>query len=207
MSLIPNDISVYYCDTDKTALFQGDIISSEEIGLSSEDNPSYWLIITKNCDLAFRSGEKKVKNDICSLLGLYSLKQHIELVKKRYFIKPKNGFLGKIIIAGVLKFSESTKAITKKEHIDNLIDDKISKLMLLPPDGVILTEPMIIDFDLVYPLSGEEIENVLNAKKLQLSSPFRERVSQRFSMHYSSIGIDDGQIKIPTYRTELKSKI
>ena len=205
MSLVPQDISVYYSKLDKEVLFQGDIIDAKEIDMKeNEDSPDYWLVITKSCDLVFRNDAKKVKNDICSLLGIYSIKKQIELVKKKYFIKPKNDFLSRVVIAGVLKFSESTKSITKKDHLNDLINDKISKLMFMPPDGTILKEPMIVDFDLVVPLLGEDIEKILSAKKIQLSSPFRERLAQRFALHYSSIGIDDNDVKNPNYRDELR---
>lgn len=205
MSLIPQDISKYYSKLNNEVLLQGDIVAANEIGMKNkEDSPDFWLIITKSCDLAFRENEKKVKNDVCSLLGIYSLKQHVELIKKKYFSKPKNGFLSRVVVAGVLRFSEATKSITKSEHLENLINDKISKLMFLPPDGEILKEPMIIDFDLVFPLSGEDIEKILNAKKIQLSSPFRERLAQRFALHYSSIGIDDNDVKNSEYKSKLK---
>jgi len=75
--------------------------------------------------------------------------------------------------------------------------------MFLPPDGNVLKEPMIVDFDLIFPVLGENIERVLDAKKLQLSSPFRERLSQRFALHYSSIGIDDNEVKNSNYRKGL----
>jgi len=205
MSLVPPDISVYYSKIDKNVLYQGDIISAQEMDLkNSENSPDYWLIITKSCDLAFRDNQKKVKNDVCSLLGIYTIKKHFDLIKSKYFTKPKNDFLGRVVMAGVLKFSESTKSINKKEQLKELVDDKITKLMFLPPDGSVLNEPMIIDFDLIFPCLGENIEQILNAKKLQLSSPFRERLSQRFALHYSSIGIDDNEVKSPAYREELK---
>ncbi|MCC6837443.1 MAG: hypothetical protein IT234_02785, partial [Bacteroidia bacterium] len=150
-----------------------------------------------------RGGEKKVKSGVL-LLGMFSIKQLIKQIKNKYFVLPKNDFLGRVVVAGVLKFSESTKSITKKEHLNNLIEDKITKLMFLPPDGKIFTEPMIIDFELIFPLVGEDIDKILSAKKLQLSSPFRERIAQRFALHYCSIGIDDNDVKSPGYRDELK---
>ncbi len=205
MSLIPKDISVYYSKPETNILYQGDILSATDIGMKDDVNsPDFWLIITKSCDLVYRNGEKKLKNDGVSILGMFSFKKYFELIRKKYIIKPKTDYLGKIVIAGVLKFSESTKSITKKEQIDALIEDKITKLMFLPPDGNVFTEPMILDFDLVFPLSGEDVEKITKAKKIQLSSPFRERVSQRFALHYSSIGIDDQNVKDKTYRANLK---
>lgn len=204
MSLIPPDTSIYFGTADSGQLFQGDIVSGREIGMDWENAPEYWLIITKSCDLVFRGDQKKVKNDVCALLGVYTLQKQLNLIKRKYFVKPKNGFLGRVVLAGILRFSESTSAITNTNHIDNLVEDKITKFMLLPPDGTVFTEPMIVDFDLIHPLSGEEIEAVLMAKKLQLSSPFRERLSQRFAAHFFSIGIDDNEVKSPSYREKLK---
>jgi len=118
-------------------------------------------------------------------------------------INPKNDFLGRIVMVCVLKFSESNKSIINTNKISDLLNDKITKLMFLPPDGNVLKEPMIVDFDLIFPVLGENIERVLDAKKLQLSSPFRERLSQRFALHYSSIGIDDNEVKNSNYRKGL----
>lgn len=206
MSLIPSDISAYYSKNDNDFLLQGDIISAENIGLKEgEDSPDYWLIITKSCDLAFRDpNNKKVKNSICTYLGIYSIKKHYELIKAKYFIKPKIDYLSRIVFAGILNFSQSSRSVSKPEHLNNLIDDKIAKLMFLPPDGLIFTEPMIVDFELIQPVYSENVESILQGKKLQLSSPFRERLAQRFALHYSSIGIDDNEVKNPSYRESLK---
>ena len=205
MNLIPEDIAIYFCENDTEVLYQGDIIDANGIGLKAEgqNSPDYWMIITKSCDLAFRNGIKKVKSDHFSLIPLITLRQIRIAIVEKYFKKPQNDFLGKIVLAGILKFSQSTKSITKPDHIKNLIEDKISKLMLLPPDGKVLSEPMVIDFDLIQPLDGGEIENILKSKSLQLSSPFRERVSQRFALHYMQIGIDDDNVKAPDYRKAL----
>ncbi len=205
MNLVPNDISAYYDNVNKSVLYQGDIICNAELGFyDSSDAPEYWLIITKSCDLVFRTEKKEVKNNICTLLGIYSLKKHLQLIKKKYFTPPKNDYLARIIIAGVFRFSKSTKSIIKPNMLTELVDDKITKLMFLPPDGKILTEPMLIDFDLLYPSHVDDVEIILAAKKLQLSSPFRERISQRFATHYSSIGINDSDVKNRNYRDDLK---
>ena len=74
--------------------------------------------------------------------------------------------------------------------------------MFFPPDGNIFKEPMILDFDFPQALDGgneEEVKNALHSKVLQLNSPFREKVSQRFALHYSSIGVEDDEIRDKNY--------
>ena len=63
---------------------------------------------------------------------------------------------------------------------------------------------MIIDYDLITILNGDIAKKMLEGKKLQLSSPFREKVAQRFALHYMSIAIDDEYIKQSTYKKAIE---
>ena len=79
--------------------------------------------------------------------------------------------------------------------------------MYLPPDGEVIVEPSVIDFELLTTIEGdnaEEVGKLLNAKKLQLNSPFREHIAQRFALHYSGIGIKDKHIKDKEYINKIK---
>ncbi len=95
----------------------------------------------------------------------------------------------------------------KETNVDKIIQNKISKFMFLPPDGKVFSVPMIVDFDIVNQLDGsnqKEVKSVLNSKVLQLASPFREKIAQRFADHYSNIGIDDEEIKDRNYLKAIK---
>jgi len=209
--IIPSNISAFYSDfTDKSKLFQGDIIRSDGIGLKQDGDsysPDYWMIITKDCDLVLSETGLPRKQNI-SLLPLFAIK----ILESLYYRDLRNSLSrlrNRIVIMAIWNFSKAFGKISRS-HIDNLVRDKISKFMFLPPEGKIFNEPMIIDFDLVMQLDGsskDEVEKVIASKVLQLVSPYRERISQRFAEHYSSIGIDDEEIRNKAYVKAIKQYV
>lgn len=75
--LIPSNISSFYSNAiDKDALFQGDIIRADGVGLKGPNEgckPDYWMIITKNCDLVFMEPKLPRKQNI-SIIPLFTIK-------------------------------------------------------------------------------------------------------------------------------------
>jgi hypothetical protein len=206
--MIPADITSFYSKTNKAILLQGDIISAEKVGIK-EDNPlspDYWIIISKSCDLSFRKGQNIISRGGANLLPLLSFKLLKQLFK-RDLEKITKGIKGKVVLLPLVDFSKATNSIVNVEQIDALIKDDLSKFMFIPPDGEILKEPVIVDFDLVERLDGsneEETQLILDSKVLQLATPFKEKLAQRFALHYMSIGIDDDEIRDKGYKTKLK---
>ena len=87
---------------------------------------------------------------------------------------------------------------------------KITRFFFLPPDGNVLSSPMIIDFDIIKNMDAtvETIfRNVLKAKEAQLSSPFREKIAQHFALHFASIGINDQYIRDKKYINRIKENL
>lgn len=201
--LVPSNIASYYNRTMNGAkLYQGDVLDSKGIGFSSlgMSSPEYWMIITKSCDLEIINSSLPRKRNI-SILPLIAL-------RNLYKIYIQNGFSAlissRVVIMAINRIS---KFKFKSEQIDSLLKDSISKFMFLPPDGLVFTEPMIIDFDAVCQINGSdptEVQNAISSKLLELASPFRERVAQRFAEHYASIGIDDRTIRNTDYVKAIK---
>ncbi len=193
------NIEPFYVDINKTTLYQGDVIKAEGVELKDHDDPcspDYWMIITKSCDLVFLPTGLPRKQNI-SLVPLFTLKL-VKALFKRDLSHFMSRWRNRIVLIAIQKLSNVCLA----KHVDSMIKDKITKFMFLPYEGTLFEEPMVIDFDMVVQLDGSDLNEVtktLSAKKLQLASPFREKVAQRFAHHYSSIGIDDGEIKNPKY--------
>ncbi len=212
IALIPHNSSAFYSSNpDKARLFQGDILKAREIGLKEEGedtSPDFWLVITKSCDLAFREHQKKTRNETFSILPLISMKilenSFSKIFSSSISYEPKNILL--VPVVGLVKKFMLQKY--KKDHIDSLLKNKISRFMYFPPEGNYFTEPMIIDFEFIETIDGgdeAEINSALNSKILELSSPFREKVAQRFALHFSEIGIDDEEIRHKDYIKGIKT--
>ncbi len=208
---VPEDKNVFYSEIIKTkdSLFQGDILDAEIVGLKNENDlysPDYWMIITKSCDLVLDSNSLTIRKKNLSIIPLIALNL-IYKILRRDFVKDVSKVSNRILLIAVHKLFSIFLNHNKKDEIDYLIKDRISKFMFLPPDGTILKEPMLIDFDMVIQINGneqEEVKKVLQAKVLQLNSPFREKVAQRFALHYSSIGVMDDEIRDKKYVNNLK---
>ena len=202
---IPNNTEPFYYPTaNKNILYQGDIIEGRRTGLedlTDETYPDYWMIITKSCDLILSETLTTSKENI-SIVPLFTLKYLKEICKEKLSYTMST-LRRKIVLMAVWRISEKFGfGKLKDSEIGNIIKDRVSKFMYLPPDGNVFSEPMIIDFDLINPLDGsnqEGVRGVLNAKVLQLATPFREKVAQRFAYHYSNIGIDDKEIRDKPY--------
>lgn len=209
MSLIPENINNFYSECNNNSLFQGDIISAKKTHFVEDDvdgiYPDYFIIITKSCDLVFRTGCIEVKGIIQTLpLISFNLARKIF---KRDFESLQKSYRKRVLTLAVMKFSEVRNYITNSDQINSIIDNKMSRFMFLPPDGKVLKEPMIIDFDYILPIDGrieENVKELMKGKQLQLSSPFREQYSQNFGKHFSQIGINDSEIKDKTYRATVK---
>jgi len=207
--MIPEDIACFYSKTNKEILLQGDIISADKVGIKADNplSPDYWIIISKSCDLAFRGEQKIISKRGITILPLLTFKL-LKLLFKKDLEKITKGIAGKIVILPLIDFSRATNSITKAEQIDPLIKDELSKFMFIPPDGEVLKEPVLVDFDLVQRLDGtneEETKIILESKVLQLATPFKEKLAQRFALHYMSIGVDDDEIRDKAYKTKLKN--
>lgn len=207
--MILSNITPFYSPTKKDTLYQGDIIKANGIGLEDlcdETYPDYWMIITKNCDLTFTEPLKTRKGNI-SIVPIFALKI-LQKIYGKDLLNIISRLRMKLVFMAIWRLSKAFKLEKLKEsQIDNLIKNKITKYMFLPPDGRIFNEPLIVDFDFVNQLNGsnsEEVKNVLNSKVLQLASPFREMVAQRFASHYSNIGIDDEEIMSRNYLKSIK---
>lgn len=210
MKFVPNNINDFYDkNISEDTLFQGDILASEQLGLKEEGtdfSPNFWMIITKNCDLVIspeHNSTRKGNISIIPVIKLAILSMLHERYLKKYVIAP----FKKIVIIPLIDIF-SNPSINKR-RIDDILSDKISKFSYLPPDGNILTNPHVLDFDIVKQLDGSDSE-ILNlifkSKKLQLASPFREKIAQKFAYHYSSIGINDDEIRSNQYRDLIKSE-
>ncbi len=207
--LIPLNITPFYSPIKKNTLYQGDIIKADGIGLGDlkdETYPDYWMIITKSCDLTLSETLKTRKENI-SIIPLFALKI-LQKIYEKDLLNNISRLRMKLVFMAVWKISKvfNLGKLTES-NIDKLIQNKITKYMYLPPDGEVFSAPMIIDFDHVNQLDGsnrKEVESVLNSKILQLASPFREKVAQRFADHYSSIGIDDEEIMDRNYLKAVK---
>lgn len=194
----------YYPTPNKSILYQGDIIEGRRTGvedLTGETYPGYWMIITKSCDLNLSKALTISKENI-SILPVFTIK-HLKKICEEKSSYTMSALRRKVVLMAVWKISEKF-GIGKLEgsEIGNIIKDRVSKFMYLPPDGNVFSEPMIIDFDLINTLDSsnqEAVKGVLNAKMLQLATPFREKVAQRFAYHYSNIGIDDREIRDKPY--------
>ena len=208
---VPTHKNVFYSEIVKSniSLSQGDILDAKTLGLKIENDsysPDYWMIITKSCDLVLNCDSFIVRKKNISIVPLIAIKI-IYKILKRDFTKEISKVSSKIVLIAVHKLFSIFLNHNKKGEIDNLIKDRVSKFMFLPPDGVILKEPMLIDFDIVSQINGNEqseVKKVLQAKVLQVNSPFREKVAQRFAMHYSSIGVLDDEIREEKYVNNLK---
>lgn len=208
---VPTDKNVFYSEIVKSniSLSQGDILDAKTLGLKIENDsysPDYWMIITKSCDLVLNCDSLIVRKKNISIVPLIAIKI-IYKILKRDFTKDISNVSSKIVLIAVHNLFSIFLNHNKKGEIDNLIKDRVSKFMFLPPDGVILKEPMLIDFDIVSQINGNEqseVKKVLQAKVLQVNSPFREKVARRFAMHYSSIGVLDDEIREEKYVNNLK---
>lgn len=213
MDLIPKNIDSFFSSNlDSGNLYQGDILQSDKIGLKQEgieNSPDYWMIITKTCDLAFKSGAKTIGKENISLTPISTLKF---ILSK--FQNLESEILSKIkppIVLFAIKNLLNTFLLKKynKNKLQALLEDKISRFMYLPPDGKIFIEPMILDFNIIIGLDGgdeKEVDAVIKSKVLELVSPFREKVAQNFATHFSDIGFDDSYIRDKAYFEELNSK-
>lgn len=205
----PSNICVFYKGaSNKEALFQGDIIKAETIGfklLGELRSPDFWLIITKSCDLQFINNERKTKSRVISLVPLFILRC-LNVFYLKDFLDRFRGKCPVVLIA----LMRLTLLELKAEDIEAIIRDRMSKFMYLPPDGAILTEPMIIDFECIKQINShdlKDVENLLRGKVLELASPFREKVAQNFARHYSQIGVEDDEIREKSYKDELKKHL
>ena len=203
----PANTNDFFSPPDKEVLFQGDIVYSRECGLKDTDDdhyPDYYMIITKTCDLSFDKQLSKItRAEVINLLPCQALE-----IWNKIFKTHSNASLAFPKIINLLSLTSVFRELSNKNIIDNMIKDKISKFMFIPPDGRILKEPMILDFDLLNTIDGDDekrVRELLNSKKLQLCSPFREKVAQRFGLHYMSIGMNDYSIRDEFYRRNIRN--
>lgn len=205
---IPANTYDFFMTPNYKMLYQGDILDSTTLGLKDPENtmsPDFWLIISKSCDLVIDDSLMKTRKGNVSIIPIYKF-AILTLFKHRYTKKLLESINRKIVILPLISIYNNS-AINKK-NINNIISDKVTRFQFLPPDGHVLKEPYIVDFDLVSQLDGfdsDTLKSILDSKKLQLMSPFREKIAQRFAFHYSSIGINDSTIKSDDYLDNLKA--
>ncbi len=171
---VPSNVEDFFSkETNRTSLFQGDIMNSEILNLHEEGNeysPNYWMVITKNCDLVINEDKNSTRKRSLTLIPLISFKL-LNLILKRNFYSDCEGVNSRIVLVAVHNLFKVFRDHYKKTDLDNLIKNRISKFMFLPPDGEVLKEPMLIDFDIIHPLesnSSESVSNLLKAKILEL---------------------------------------
>lgn len=207
-SLVPTNIRDFYSSCDATTLYQGDVLDAKTLGWwkpDAEYSPHHWMIITKNCDLVIDPETRQMRRQTLSLLPLVATRLLPRLFSRdaAKILAAANGKLALLPVFRLLLIPD-----IKKDAIDNIISGKVSRFFFLPPDGAVLVEPSIIDFDIVRQLGSLEtgvIDRTLNSKRLQLSSPLREAIAQRFGLHYSSIGLQDDEIRSKDYRKLVKT--
>lgn len=206
---VPKDRHVFFKDVpSKGALFQGDIIRAEAIGFKSSSeirSPDFWLIITKSCDLQFINQERTTKCRIISLVPMFILR----CLNVFYLQDFLDRFRGKCPIV-LLALTKLKLLELNADDIDRIIKDMMTKFMYLPPDGTILTEPMIVDFELIKQINSnnpQDVDKLLKGKVLELASPYREKMAQNFARHYSQIGVEDNEIRTKAYKNELKQHL
>lgn len=208
--LVPKNLHTFYDELEKDQLYQGDILDASKIGLKQtgvDTSPDHWLIITKSCDLVIdpQKQPSTTRRGIIKVLPLLSVPV-LNKIYGRDSLLLLERVQRKIVLVAVLPFLKGFKGM-KAESVDTLVKNEMSRYLYLPPDGAIFKEPMIIDFDISESLDGadpEELRATLAAKVMQLATPFRERVAQRFAAHYATIGIDDDEIKAKTYVSAVK---
>ena len=184
-----------------------DLIDFDDLLIEKEIiSPDYWMIITKDCDLSFDDPSiKKTRNENISIFPIFDF-----ILFKKLLIRKNINFFEKInskIIINAIFIISKVLPLISANKIDNLIKNNISRFMYLPPDGEILKEPMLIDFDITHQLDGgieEEVNKVLISKLLQLKAPFKHIIAQRFALHYSSIGLEDKFIRDKSYIKNIK---
>ena len=205
MSLVPNNLHDFYVNIEKDVLYQGDILDAKTIDLkidNSASSPDHWLIITKSCDLVIDKIKGNLRKNHVSIIPLLKISTLIDILFPR---NPSLNLFRKIVILPIFKIIHLPKFGYKL--VTEILSDRYTKWQFIPPDGQVFNEPRVVDFDLVKFLDGAEMEilqKILLAKKLQLASPFREKIAQRFANHYSSIGINDNDIKSDVYKEKLK---
>lgn len=202
--MIPSNTSDFYSAPAHADLFQGDIFPATAAGLKKEGaprSPDYWIIITKTCDLQSETDGtlRKQNMAVLPMLNLKSMSNR----NGSWFMAVRN--LPKFVVLGILNLVASRNL--KVNQLDMLLENKMTRYQFLPPDGTVLQEPMIIDFNIIHVLDGSDaelIQNIRTGKILQLSSPFRERVAQRFAAHYADIGVNDDELKTKEYKKTIK---
>lgn len=204
MSLVPPNLIDFYDDRlEYKSLYQGDIIDSTGIGLKDNKNPKspdHWIIISKNCDIVLDE-QGVIRKSVVGLLPLikFSIFKDVAIGRIKSSLHHSS-----IVLLPLITVS----AISKwKTVINELVRDRLSKFMFLPPDGKVLKEPVVADFDILRSFDGQTQNNIsklLKSKRLQLRSPFREKLGQRFAQHFSSIGVNDDHIRSKEYQKLLK---
>lgn len=207
---VPDNVDDFYTRIEKNKLYQGDILNARIIGLKKENSkysPDYWMIITKSCDLVIEEDFKKTRKgniSVIPLLKLFLLPSRF----RKYLDIIYSNFLKKIVIVPLINIFKNSAV--KKKNIDSLVRGKITRFFFLPPDGNVLSSPMIIDFDIIKNMDATDetiFRNVLKAKEAQLSSPFREKIAQHFALHFASIGINDQYIRDKKYINRIKENL
>lgn len=216
---VPTNKEDFYEPLSRNALQQCDIITAQGIGLKEEGNiysPDFWMIVSKDCDLVFDATTFSIRrsSSIFSLIPLlsFSLVKNIIIKRKKPFIEllGLNNINNRIVLIAAHKLFDIFLKHQKKNDIDNLIRDRLSKFMLIPPDGTVFTQPMLLDFELIQNLDAtdpEVVKSVVAAKSLQLKSPYRQKIIQRFGQHFTSIGVNDDFIRTSEYIRNIKDNI
>lgn len=208
MSIIKNTAPFYSSDVSRQELFQGDILNARKLKLKTDSTevyePDFWMVITKTCDLQISDGNLRGKS--VGLVALISRKLISCLMKKK-LEDELSGIKNRVVVAAVHKLFKVYQDYHKASDIDSLIKGQISRFFFLPANNKELTEPMFIDFELIEvlpALDNGSAKFFLDAKTAQLNTPFRERVAQKFGLHYSSIGIEDDEIRDKQFAKDLK---
>jgi len=163
------DASAFYKVEHSSYRCQGDIYSASDFQPSAIPTSSYpfWMLLTRTCQL--------YENDSTG-----------RSVKIPYLV-----FCAVQKMPVWMAASQSSKS--KKNQLKNIIHEKEDFLAFMPKGGE-LDSHLIVDFNMVYSVAFEKTPPS-SAKKVELSHPFSEKIMQRFSRWYYTVGFDDEAIK------------
>ena len=170
-------MNAFYREVADEHRWQGDIFSANTLGSVTEQfgGVPYWMVMNRTCHMVEGQGRSP---------------------KLPYLVFCPVVPLEAQIVRDKVNGNEPPKLYNQ---VGNIINGKSESLAFLP--GSLehgLTEHHVVDFSA--PVTVDIDECALATEKLvQLSSPFSEHLSQRFSRFYSTFGYDDSTIKDKAY--------
>jgi len=183
---------------------QGDILSSEAMGTLNADDPAsppYWMVITKDCDLAEveKTGVVLPRKQLLQLLPVVSLPNVVQKIISLHRLRAQAEFVYvraniRLLPMYCVEYMFRAFRLKKRDELGDIIRESHSRFAYLPKSTEQgLLQPHVVDFSLGVSFSCEnpdDYKKFLAAKQVRLTDPFRYRVAQRHAAHFSSIGFD-----------------